>query len=259
MAKTKKRSMLIIYIVLALIVLAFVAGSVYAKYVFSKNGDGTLTAKSFYFSSDYLTADGAEYDLNPGTTSVSFTLKNCADDLRFAEDDIAYTVTSTGGTLSAENGTLTGGEVNSEMITLSGLQPGKSYTVTAVGKAGYQQTLSATFEVLADPQEAYLNLSSTDNYVLLTVWTRNLTGEAVISFPAGLIPDNTDPVMAGIANYNKDTFAYDAGTLTDAASFGAAYSSHTYRFFKETVGQPFTASQFTVTVGGKTASLATPS
>lgn len=244
-----------VYILLVILLLALAAGGVYARYVYKNIDTGTVTAREFYFTSDHLTKSGATYTLNPGTTSVTFTLKNYADEIRRSNDDISCAVTTTGGTLSAEEVSLSAAANNAAEITLSGLVDGQTYTVMATGTAGYEETLKATFTVLSAGTKVYKHLDTTDPaYVLLTVWTENVAGTASITFPTGLIPDSTDPIMKDIKNYTAD--AYIGTTFTDNTSFSNTYSSQTYRFFK--TSGTYTVEQFAVVVNEVTAEESTP-
>lgn len=273
--KDKKRTALIVYMVLAVILLAFVVGTVYARYIYSKDRTGTVTSREFYFSSDYLTEKGGEYILNPGTDEVSFTLQNHADALRFSENTLTYSVSVEGEGVSVDpaGGTLTAGQISDAVITLSGLTDGQSYTVTATGRSsyfdpdgtektdgqgGYVKTLKATFTVSESGGNVYRHVADTSGspYVVLTVWTENVTGTASIQFPDGLIPDGTDPALADIRNYSTATGEYSGSTFEDDDSFAQAYSSRTYRFFK---AADYEGGAFTVTVGGEDAVGATPS
>lgn len=256
-----------VYILLVVLLLALAAGGVYARYVYKNIDTGTVAAREFYFTSDHLTKSGATYTLNPGTTSVTFTLKNYADEIRHSSNDIDCTVTTTNGALSAEGAAfdnekkeLTGVSLsaaanNAAEITLSGLVDGQTYTVEATGRAGYEETLTATFTVSSAGTKVYKHLDITDPaYVLLTVWTENVAGTASITFPAGLIPDSTDPIMKDIKNYMDD--AYIGTTFPDNISFSNIYSSHTYRFFK--TSGTYTVEQFAVVVDEVTAEESTP-
>lgn len=258
------RKALILLGVAAFLATSFVMGIVVARYVQARDASGTVVAKEFYFTSDVLTETGEEYTLNAGTTALTLQLRNHVDMLRYAEEDISYAVyvekdgtyyqkDADGNLVAAgseavvfDSGTLEKNQKSNASITLKGLVPGK-YEITAAGEAGkggYKEDLYATFTV--DPDEAgvykYVDARS-DYYVLLTVWTENVAGEASIGISGnGLIPDNTDPAMAG---------AETGATVTDDDSFAAPYSSHTYRFFRETVGDGgYTANDFTVTVNG---------
>lgn len=246
----------------AVFLLGALTGALYAKYIKSQDRAATVSAKEFYFTSDYL-RDKDEpiktYKLNPGETSVTIALNNFADALRVSDLDINYTMTvkvndedlpamKQTGTISAS------AEGTTESITIAGLDAGTRYVVTVTGEAGYVETLRAAFDVAAADAVVYMYVDDTDlddNYVLLTVWTKNVSGEAEIGIPDGLIPDNTDPVMA--------TATSGPSSFSDANSFAETYSSHTYRFFKE-AGDDYSVANFkdNVKVNGIAAIAGTP-
>lgn len=222
-----------------LLVLLLAVGGVFAKYVYDSGGMNLLSAKEFYFTSNLLAENTAKYVLNSTTTEVSFILGNNSDKLRFSQDDIKYLISvecKNGGSeptiiYADSEQVLSGGSVDNTTITLKNLEMGETYIVTAVGKAGYKQTLKAEFTVSDKEENIYKYLdTSNDAYVLLTVWTQNVKGELTISVTKnGLIPDNTDPVLREVYNYQSGE--YGTMDITDSINFAAAYSSYTYRFF----------------------------
>ena len=252
-----------VYAIVAIVLLSALAvGGIFAKYVKALQNDGQVTSPAFYFTSDELSQTPVTYVLNPtseNSTSFSFTVRNHADQLRYADKEITYRVSVTPsegvkiklGEMETSEGTLSGGRLSSERVTLSGLQNGVTYTVSVTGEAGFQTTLSATVTVKPSEAEIYRQVDDSDlNYVLLTVWTKDLSGDVSVSFPEGLIPDTTDPVMSAVNNYQDG--AYKADRFIDTASFQKTYSSHVYRFFKTSAYNGETA-VFTVTCQGKTA------
>ena len=227
-------------IITVLVVLLFTVGGVFAKYIYNSGGMGLLSAKEFYFTSNLLTENTAKYVLNSKTTEISFALGNNADKLRFSQDDIKYSITvgcKSGDSYPEENikyadseQVLSGGSVDTTSVTLEGLTMGETYIVTATGRAGYKQTLKAEFTVSDKEENVYMHLDiSNDAFVLLTVWTHNMTGPLTVITPAGLIPDNTDPILRKVYNYSGTE--YGAVQFTDNTNFTEAYSSYTYRFF----------------------------
>lgn len=222
-----------------LLVLLLTVGGVFAKYVYNNDGINLLSAKEFYFTSNLLTENTAKYVLNSSTTEVSFTLGNNVDKLRFSKDDIKYSITVACKTGSNEptlvytdsEQVLNGGSVDSTAITLKNLEMGETYIVTAVGKAGYKQTLKAEFIVSDKEENVYKHLDTSNGaYVLLTVWTQNVRGKLTIGVTEnGLIPDNTNPVLREVYNYQNGE--YGMMDITDSSNFTAGYSSYTYRFF----------------------------
>lgn len=214
-------------------------GGVTAKYINVREGQNVIAAKEFYFTSNLLADTGKEYQLNASATEISFTLGNNEDELRYSEDEISYTVEVDNGAtlkiLDATEGILENGKVSVDNIKLSGLERGKTYTVTAVGKAGYIKTLKATFKVTDNNENLYKYLDTTNGaYVLLTVWADNLKGNVSVEFPEGLIPDNTDPIMRNVVNYSDAS--YKAAAFGDEKNYVTEFASYTYRFFKDTAG-----------------------
>ena len=242
--------------ILLLLASVAVTSGVLAKYADSRKQDPKkATAKSFYFESDYLTADDHLYKLNAGTTSIDLKLYNYENELRFSEVACTYTITvvsddatvTIGDTqtkqtsVSVEGGTRTDTE-----ITVGGLEDGYEYKVTVVADGGYQKTLGAIFSVAPAQRGLFMNVNASNaEYVVLTVWSENVSGEVKISVPAGLIPDTTDPIMTDITNYGAEGFG--AFEFTDSESFSKAYSSHSYRFFKS--ADFVSATGFAVTMG----------
>lgn len=243
-----------------LVLLVLLVGTAIGRYQHQFGSESYVRAKEFYFTSDFL--DGKTHTLAPGSTEVEFTVGNHADELRFSEVDIDYTVTVSpkdGVTITPETGTLSEGSVNNGTLTISGLSSGKTYnvTVTGIGYAdgkpntpGYEKTLKATIEVLSEKSAVYKYLDATNpDYVLLTVWAQGYTGTVTIQPPEGMIPDNTDPVMGSVQT---------GAQFQDNESFStSAYCSHTYRFFYN--GSGVTADNFTVTYDGKNAEVKQPS
>ena len=243
----------IVCAVLALVILSTIAvGGIFAKYIAGTQTKGYLSSPTFYFTSDILKETAVSYTLNPGengATEVSFQVRNFADELRIADKDISFSVNV------MINGIVTSTETlwafpsagSSASITVSGLKNGQTYIITATGDAGFVSTLRASITVKPDEKEIYKHLDVSDpNYVLLTVWTKNLSGAVSINFPDGLIPDSTDHVMSTVYNYENGS--YIASEFIDSTNFVHSYSSYVYRFFK-TTNQDYTASNFTVRLG----------
>lgn len=238
-AKSKQEKLHGILALCALTLTVITVGVVLARYVFGQEGQAIVAAREFYFTSDLLTEEGAEYTLATGSTSVSFDLRNYADELRITGDNISYSVTletdEMGCSLKNSSGILTGGSANENTVTLSMNSSGK-YTVTAVTNTGsddtgYQAEISATFIVPEPERNVYKYLEDQGDYVLFTVWTESVIGDMQIAFPAGLIPDNTDPALANVTNFKDGQ--YKGGLVYDQETFQSeSYASHAYRFFK---------------------------
>lgn len=246
----------ILLIVLSAVLLSASIWGVTAKYTQEETKAAIVQARVFYFTSDLLVEGGEEYELNPGTESVTFLLRNHEDGLRYSEDSIQYHIFVNGVEDTSKSGTMAVGSGNDVTVTIGGLENGKSYEIKAQGVAGYQKELSATFRVKSVNEAVYKHLQDSINspYVLLTVWAQNVSGELQVTIPAGLIPDDTDPVLD--SQVNNYAGGYGAATITETIS--TTYGSRTYRFFKANPTAKFDVAQFGVTLNGITAEPGTP-
>ena len=194
---------LLVLLLLAAVVCGASVWGATARYVSQSEHQGVVKAKEFYFTSDYLVPGGKEYTLNPGTTAVSFELRNY-DGLKVSELAVEYTVTLNGEQFASSGDTpIETGEARGVQIDLTGLTPG-TYTVTATGYARnaageqvYTTTLSATFVVKAPVEGIYKHTENYGDYVILTVWTNGKAANAEVTIPTGLIPDYTDAKLTG--------------------------------------------------------------
>ncbi len=216
--------MIISTVAVVLSLCALMVGMLAAKYLNEKSSDGLVRAKNFYFTSNLL--DGKKHILAPGSTSVTFTLGNHEDDLRYSEVDIEYEYTITaddGTTTKTGNGKLENGSVKDAEVTISDLQPGGTYIVNAVGTGGYSKTLTATIVVPEEAAQLYQRQdNSTGEYILLTVWNEgDKMGNVTITYTG--IPDNTNPKMT--------TWRKDASHTVEIEP----HESKVFRFFSGTV------------------------
>ena len=207
-----------------------------AKYIHDTNTTNGATAKEFYFTSDILSKTGTTHEVTAleanQTATVTFQLMNHADSLRYSEVNIKYTVSvreKGGATLDSskienQTGTISGNQVNNANVTIKGLEPGKEYIVTATTDNTYKQTLRGTIKVKKADDNVYASVKDKNNYIEVTVWTIDHTGEVSLTYQnTGLIPDNTDTKMEN-AKRTDDTLKF-----TD----WAANTSHVFRFFKQ--------------------------
>ena len=247
---------------LTVLILLLAAASVWgvsAKYAQQREQNMLIEAKMFYFTSNLLLKNGTPdpYVLNADTENVTFTLKNHLDEFRISEDDIQYDV-YINGVKYKNTSVLGGGSTNFADITFP-VVAGSTYEVRVEGNAGYRKTLSATFKV-SDPLQGFymhLDADATDRYyVLLTVWTENVSGNVTVAFPDELIPDTTDTALAGIMNYNESTDTY-TGDVTGNILF-EPYTSRTFRFFKDNLTRVYSVGDFTVMMGSNAATPGTP-
>lgn len=234
--ETKKKSAGAAVLAVCLVLLVVLSGAVIGRYQRRLRSDSAVRAKEFYFTSNLL--DGGTHTLAPGSTEVTFTLGNHADELRCSEVDIVYTIAATSSngiaaTVKNSEGKATGTLVASDTpadaeITVSGLQAG-TYTVTAVGTGGYEKTLTATIVVPEETAQIYQHQDKVPGeYILLTVWNEGDEAEEVTITYTG-IPDNTNPNMAAwkrggetaeekvvvkIAPRSSSVFRFFSGTIT---------------------------------------------
>lgn len=215
-----------------------VIGSVSAKYVSQLKGENVVTSKMFYFTSNFLEEGGTTIELNGNVTELSFTLCNYKDSLNFSEDTITYTLSVDGDygaetpVLSTTSGTLTGG-VNSEgLITISNLKKGKTYTITALGDAGYKKELSVTFTLIDDDTDLSKHLEVNATYVTLHVYSKKVVGTLDVAFTKdGLIPDDTNPIIYAANINNYDGGVYKDFNFSDNVNFNNVENSYAYIFF----------------------------
>lgn len=227
-------------LILFCIVMA-ISAVVAAKYINQTVNNDAVTAKEFYFTSDML--DGQVHkitaDQSDKTAKIKIQLTNHADELRFSEVDIDYTVTlrdqSDNKKIVLNNtnsvnatGKIDKGKCNETLVTISGLESGKTYEITATTNNTYKKTLKGTVEVNDTDNKIHQKILDKEEYIEVTIWTVDGSGEIKLEYPQGLIPDNTDEWMSGA----KSTV--DASqTLTLEADKIKENTSHTFRFFKE--------------------------
>ena len=207
---------------LLLVVVVAMNSIIDAKYVTSKRSDPAAVAKAFYFESDLLKADGnPTYYLPAGTTQITVRLKNNVDSLRHSEVDFEYTISATGQ--NDQKCTLYGNKVDFKDETFTNLAPG-TYTVTATTTSPYSKTLSAVFVIPASGKGIEYSVKDVSGSPVLqmTVRTNQYSGNVKISWPAGVSPDNTDPLLVGAA----------AGQSSTVINF-ANDSEYIFLFFKD--------------------------
>ena len=234
-----KRKIAVVLLVAAVIVAVGGVSSYMAKYVHQETDEQGATSEEFYFTSDLLTSDGKKtYELPVGTTSIMFELRNYADDLRSTtQSDIAYNCevtkddgTSTGA-LTGGNGSIARGSRKSVTVTVNDLSAG-TYTVKAKSSSPYAQTLSAKFTIASESADLDTKVedSSGSAYVRLIVSTKEYEGNVTVSWPAGVIPDQTQDEF-------KDVSGSGGGGITKVVG---KYSSYAFRFFKTDASRDYT-------------------
>ena len=150
-------------IFLVLIPIMLIGGSV-AKYVYEKNNDIVYEAKSFYFESDLLSdnTNPKAYTYEKGKDSISFSLNNNIDELRYSDVETQYVVNITdihgnavqdkdGNNIKEKTGKLSNKRIEQQIIEFTNLPTG-TYLITAKAVKPYERTLKASF-VLTEKDE----------------------------------------------------------------------------------------------------------
>lgn len=222
--KTKRTPMALKIGLLLLAVVVLFNGYTLAKYFMERDQKVPVVAKSFYFESDLLAiSTGAipQYTLQAGVDEISFSLMNYPDELRDSEVNISYSVSLTkgGSEIKSTSGTINAGR-NSVPIRFEGLAAG-TYHVTATATNPYTQTLQGRFTIVDTNYGLAYTVSDAPGSpnLKVTITTTDYSGNAVISWPAGVLPDNTDPLMQSA----------DGQSFTVAVN---AQSEYTFQFFK---------------------------
>ena len=228
-----------------------------ARYIQQNDTDNnSVSAKEFYFESDLL--DGRIHEVIPTddngmTASVTLRLMNYVDELRYSGTEIKYSVTvKENGTdnllensnITNQTGTIAATQKKHADVTISNLEAGKTYIVTATTSNIYKKTLTGTIEVASADTTVHASISNnTDQYIEVTVWTTDYTGNVTLKYDnKTLLPDNTDTKMKDAVS-TRDIFY--------SGSWGAN-TSHVFRFFKTTTATyQVTVSGTEVTVSAK--------
>lgn len=234
-------------------ILVFGVSMAYAKYLQASRHNDAVTANEFYFSSDVL--DGGVHEIpaleTDGTATLVFHLMNHEDQLRYADVAIKYEVTcqesseTSGNTERADeddsenamipantkNGEIAAGADQDKQITISELQPGKTYEVTANAVSPYTKTLTGTIRVQELDSQIHASLDDKGNYIEVTVWAGDEAKNALtLECANSLIPDNTDTWMREMSTGTTVSFSLDPN------------ASHVFRFFKSDAAKTYQVS-----------------
>ena len=207
-------------------------GYTLAKYFMEKNKKVPIAAKNFYFESDLLAVSGGalpQYTLQAGVNNISFCLKNYPDELRSSEVDIAYTVVlkKEDAEKETKTGTIVAGR-NDVPISFADLEAG-TYTVTATATKPYTQTLQARFTIVNTDYDLSCIVSDAAGSpnLKVTVTTTDYSGPIEVSWPDGVLPDNTDELLEN-AQGNNYTIQVNE------------QSEYTFQFFKTNPNADYT-------------------
>lgn len=219
-----------------LAVLIVFSGYTAAKYVRSQKEEPLYVAKSFYFESDLLEAlegngEIPKYTLQDGESTIAFQLRNYPDDLRTSEVDIACEVVLSGDSMADQKRTVIfeKNTQDKESVSFENLSPG-TYQVTAEAVMPYSKILQAEFTVAAFSQDIKSSVrdGAGSPNLMVTVTTTDYEGHITISWPDGVLPDNTDPLLEK-ASGNSCTVNMKK------------HSEYTFQFFKTNPNADYTS------------------
>lgn len=208
-------------------------GYTVAKYLAEKREAKLYTAMDFYFTSDYLkpvqsNGEYALYTLREGVDTIDFELRNYDDALRSSEVDISYEVYLDGE--KKAQGSIPTASDGSESVSLADLPAGE-YTVIAKAVGPYTKTIGARFRVVSQTPaiEATAYGSASHPMMQLTVKTNDYSGNVVISWGSGVMPDKTDPKLANVSASAGSCVVYMAND-----------SEYTFTFYKSDLSADLT-------------------
>lgn len=276
------------FLILFCVLLVLITAGVTARYIQKTDKNDVAVAKEFYFKSDLL--DGNTHTIAPtdsdGKGSITITLMNHADELRYSEVDIDYTVsveevtdssgssgtassnsdasntgtgtavqagdgnssttTASGVTIDKPTGKIENGKVNNYEVKISGLQPGKTYKVTATTNNTYSKTLTGTIKVNPIDSELHASVTDKTQYIEVNVWSVDKEHNVTLTYCEGLIPDNTDSLMSSAQTATTGTLSIPNGS--DSTISLGKNESHMFRFFKTDTSSNYNASVSGTTV-----------
>ena len=244
--KQKRIALAVVAALVVLLVVALVVGTG-AKYASTTSEEDSAGASNFYFTSDFLTKDGASYNLPVGTTEFTFELRNYVDNLRWSDDAIeySYSVSKDGSEVGSGSGYLVAANKSSRSETITGLTTG-TYEVTATANSPYAETLKATFTIAATDDDLSVQVQDSEGspYASLIVATKDYSGNVVVKWSAGVFPDTTQSDFVDTKTYGSDS--YSAGS--QSVSMGK-FSSKTYRFMKVDASKNYSGTEITAEKG----------
>ena len=198
-------------IFLVLIPIMLIGGSA-AKYVYEKNNDIVYEAKSFYFESDLLSdnTNPKAYTYEKGKDSISFSLNNNIDELRYSDVETQYVVNITdihgnvvqdkdGNNIKEKTGKLSNKRIEQQIIEFTNLPTG-TYLITAKAVKPYERTLKASFVLTEKDENIVYEIHDSANSPILqlTIQTEDYSGDIKVSWPNGVAPDSTNEMFSGV-------------------------------------------------------------
>ena len=136
---------IIMSFIFTILLLALISYNVFSKYVLRIKDSTILSTSNLVFTSDFLSDNDIVPTYDVYENKITFKLKNNDDkNVDITDKNIKYNIESTCGTLSKNNGTLTGNVDSSDSITLESDNL-ESCKVTATSTYPYKKIISATF------------------------------------------------------------------------------------------------------------------
>lgn len=240
-----KKKILIIVITSVVLTILLSSGTL-ALFLRTNSFSGIVSSKEFYFESDLLDTDNPIYELNAGTKSFSFTIMNYEDELRYSKIKLNVIIENDNPDINVKiesedtlSTTLEEGQLSKKVVTLSNLEDGKTYTVTATATSGYKKVLKATITVRSQEKLIYKYIDNSDpNFLYITVWSTFSQGDVKVTFnEVDIVPDKTWPTLNDIS--------------IDATTFNVSVeenSSYVYRFLKKSTFNDTQLSKISLTI-----------
>lgn len=235
--RKNKKKLLALLLALAIVVVSATVGLGYtfSRYADTLNDDyHYIEAKDFFFTADYLSESTPVYTIYDfeGTRTVTFNVYNYADDLSITADDIEFSATTSGGTITSGTQTLARGTKSSKAITLTVTTAGE-YTVQVSSTSPYTKTISAKFKFVdySAPRIDY-TITNQNDYVVLNVGIgahRDATCNVVFAWDSSkFILDTTNDLFTTVATAS----GYKSSVVSGMATGG----SYQVILYKKTLG-----------------------
>lgn len=220
MTKGKSQNWIQIIRVILCVIILFVCtlqvGEVVAKYIMVQKESALNKSEPYHFSSNYLTSDGAIYDVIKTNEAIEIEVYNyeILNTSLNSAYDITYKISVSNGWNyqikdghgeSLENSSqyiLTKGQQKRHVISLSAQDSQTSLTIEVETISPFKETLSATFNIISNEVVDY-SVSDVNDYVILRIETNDYVGDVIISWDSLLfVPDNTNELMLDWQNSN---------------------------------------------------------
>ncbi len=225
----KKRVPPAAWICLTLAVLLATTGALFAKYRSEMKKQAEMISAGFHISSNYLEEPSkkATYSVsNMASDKIVIDLYNYEKEniAQLSQVDMIYEATVTGGKIGGADkitGTIPKTTTTaSHSLTITPDTGATTVTVTVKTTKPYTKTLSATFNLTgkATAEVSVIRKQDNGDYYLVTIRSNQESGDRTLTWPADLLPDNTNPVMRGWTG-TSGTFTMSAYTTYELMFF----------------------------------------